>query len=267
MRYSLAVAAIVGAVAARPQGYGHRHEHPGKVYHTNVVVETVVKYVTMTEGYGAPSNPTPTPEPVYQAPPPPVIETIVYQAPPPAPSAVYDSPPIIEQPTPTPEAPAAPAYTPPAYTPPPAAPAYTPPPAAPAPSADEPAYMATINKWRSAMGKPTLAYNTTLQAIVDVEVKEMNGALTHVTKPGVYGQVVAPGQSTDFGGVWLAGWVCEVPDTPGVGEQTCKDALAKNNFNHEGQTDHNEICTAERYKGVACGNYKGMWACDFTLYE
>jgi hypothetical protein len=127
--------------------------------------------------------------------------------------------------------------------------------------------MGCINKWRTTMGKPTLAYNATLQAIVNAETQEMNGVLRHVVKPGVYGQVVAPGQASNFEAVLVSGWLCEVPSTPGLSEQLCADWKKKANFDHGDQTDHNEICTADRYKGVACANYNGMWACDFTLYD
>lgn len=232
MRFAISVAALAGAAMAAPgAGYGYPEGKPAD----NVVVEwtTVVKTVYVTEGYEAATStaayeaPAVTTTPVYEAP---AYPTSKYEEPAysPAPEVTY-----APEPTPTPQ----------------------PAPAAPANSG----YMAVVDEWRSKMGLSALACSTKLEANALDTVTEGNGQMKHKLNDGTYGQVLAPGGADDFEHVFVGGWLCEMPNLPGL-NGVC--AQQSNGWNYMGQTGHAEILTNTAYKSIGCALKEGIWACD-----
>jgi|TARA_R110002003_G_scaffold2429_8_gene24333 uncharacterized protein YkwD len=240
MRAAFTLAALAGSAIALP-GYGYGH--PGKeVQNVHVVVETVVHTVYVTEGYEAPA-PTPSPEPVYDAP---AITTVVYEEPA-APSSKYEEPIVTPTPTPTPvpETPA-PVSS--------AAPA-------PAPSAD--GYMGVVDEWRQKLGLKALACDSKLEANAMDTVVSSNGQMVHKLNAGTFGQTLAPGTDDveSFKKVFVGGWLCEIPTLPGL-DGVC--ATMSQGWSYEGQTGHAEILTSPSYSKIGCACHQDIWACDFA---
>ena len=228
MRYSLAVAALVGSTFAAPY-YGKPQVEIVK----HVEVVTVVKTVYVTEGTPeatqAPAQPayTPAPEPAYT----------------PAPEPTYEAAPPAE----------------PAYTPAPE-PAYTQAPAAPAAPAS--GYMATVDEWRSKLGLKPLNKSDKLQNNAYNCVQASNGVMAHKLNPGTYGQVLAPGSLTDnFEHVFVGGWLCERPGMAGL-DGVCKKQ--SQGWDYAGQTGHADILVSPNYSSIGCAEYAGIVACDLA---
>ncbi|EAT90980.1 hypothetical protein HBI56_020600 [Parastagonospora nodorum] len=264
MRAAFAIAALAGAAIAAPSygGYGKQEEPKKNVV---VVVETVIETCYVTEGYPIPSA-TPAPEPV----PAPAAPTTTVVVEPPKPSSAYVEPP---QSTPVYEAPAPsqPAYSAPAYTPAPApAPAPTPTPTPepqPAPPADS-GYMGVVAEWRAKLGLKELSHDSKLESNAMDTVVSSNGVMTHKLNPGTYGQVLAPGKdgkddqgNDNFTKVFVGGWLCELPNTPGL-DGVC--GKMSEGWAYEGQTGHAEILTSAQYSKIGCALHKGIWCCDLA---
>lgn len=229
MRYSLAIAALVGSSLAAPS-YGAPSKNVEIVEHVEVV--TVVKTVYVTEG---------TPEatqPSYDAAP--AVTTTYVQEPEPTPEYVAKpaptSAPVYEAPAPEPtyEAPAAPAS----------------------------GYQGVVDTWRSKMGLKPLKNSAKLQGNALDCVKSSPGKMSHKLNPGSYGQVLAPGGPDDFEHVFVGGWLCEMPSIAGLGEETCRKQSV--GWDYAGQTGHAEILTAPNYSEIGCANYDGIWSCDLA---
>jgi len=244
MRTAFAIAAIAGAALAAPY-YGQPQPEYTEI---DVVVETVINTIYVTDsGYDA--QPTPISTPVYQAPTVTSVPhkhhskhtSVVYQA---SSTAVY-------------QAPSQPAYTAPAYT----APAYT---AAPAASSAAPApsstgYMAVVDEWRAKLGKPALVHDDQLETNALNCVTASNGQMIHKLNPGSFGQVLAPGNADDFEHVFVGGWLCEMPNLPGL-DGIC--ATESSGWKYDGQTGHAQILAVDDYSKIGCALYAGIWGCD-----
>jgi uncharacterized protein YkwD len=246
MRAAFAIAALAGSAIAAP-GYGYAHPEK-EVKNIHVVVETVVQTVYVTEGY-EPAAPTPTPEAVYEAPAAPT--TVVYEAPvvpssivyevPAAPSSKYEAPaPYVPAPTPTPEAPKP-----------------TPAPEAPSNSG----YMAVVDEWRSKLGLKALTYDAKLESNAMDDVVSSNGQMVHKLNPGTFAQVLAPAKPEEFKKAFVGGWLCEMPQLPGLAG-VC-DTMSEG-WSYMGQTGHAEILTSPNYSKIGCANHAGIWCCDLA---
>lgn len=129
----------------------------------------------------------------------------------------------------------------------PSTPAAAPPAAAPSTPAPSSAPVATpggggdwfdiANKWRVAGGKPAFTESAKLVANAQDTADNSVGGLIHKLNPGTFAQVLAPGDASNFESVYLGGWLCELPNSPGL-NGVC--ATASGGWNHEGQTGHAE---------------------------
>lgn len=261
MRAAFAIAALAGAAIAAPSYGGYGQQEPKK--NVVVVVETVIETCYVTEGYPIPSA-TPAPEPV----PAPAAPTTTVVVEPPKPSSMYVEPP---QSTPVYEAPAPsqPAYSAPAYTPAPApvpTPTPTPEPQ-PAPPADS-GYMGVVAEWRAKLGLKELSHDSKLESNAMDTVVSSNGVMIHKLNAGTFGQVLAPGKdgkddqgNDNFTKVFVGGWLCELPQTPGL-DGVC--GKMSQGWAYEGQTGHAEILTSAQYSKIGCALHQGIWCCDLA---
>jgi uncharacterized protein YkwD len=253
---ALSVAALAGSALAAPHYGQHKHV---KDVHVNVVVETVVHTVYVTEGAYEASKPKATStktKPVYQAP----ATTVVYEPVKPTSTSVYVAPPAptSEAPKPTTTAVYVPAPEPTTEAPTTTAAA---PSATAAPSNDD--YMSIISEWRSKMGMNDLACDKKLEANAMNCVQEGNGVMKHKLNAGTYGQVLAPGKDNmeSFLSVFVGGWLCEIPTLPGL-NGVC--STMSKGWSYEGQTGHAEILTSKNYSKIGCSFFNGIWACDLA---
>lgn len=243
MRATFAIAALVGSAIAAPS-YGAGAPPKDVKYVEHVEVVTVVETVYVTEGYEAPV-PTPTPEPVYQAP---AVTTVVVDN---KPSSKYEAPAY----TPAPQ----PAYTP---APQPEQPKPTPTPTpAPAPAPVDNGYMGIVEEWRGKLGLSQLTYSSKLESNAMDTVVSSNGQMVHKLNPGSFAQVLAPGSADDFTHVFVGGWLCERPNLPGL-NGVC--ATQSNGWSYEGQTGHADILVNTAYKSIGCALNAGIWCCDLA---
>ncbi|KEF60732.1 uncharacterized protein A1O9_02293 [Exophiala aquamarina CBS 119918] len=138
----------------------------------------------------------------------------------------------------------------------------TPAPSAPATPGGGGDWLDIANKWRVAGGKPAFTESSTLVANAQKTADDSVGGLQHQLNPGTMAQVLAPGDASDFETVYLGGWLCELPNSPGL-DGIC--ASASNGWNHEGQTGHAEILTGD-YKSIGCAfsSGTGVWSCDLA---
>lgn len=238
MRAAFAIAALAGSAIAAPS-YGAGAPPSGKEvkYVEHVEVVTVVQTVYVTEGYEAP-EPTPAPEPVYQAP---AVTTVVDNSA--KPTSKYEAPaytpiPQPEQPKPTPT------------------PTPTP---APAPVSD--GYMGVVEEWRGKLGLSALKYDSKLESNAMDTVVSSNGQMIHKLNAGSYAQVLAPGSADDFVHVFVGGWLCERPNLPGL-NGVCQQQ--SNGWSYEGQTGHADILVNTAYKSIGCALHAGIWCCDLA---
>jgi len=226
MRAAFAIAALAGSALAVPQ-YGTPNE---EVKNVDVVIETVIQTVYVTDDGSA--KPTPAPEPVYEAP---AVTTIVYEEP---------AKPTSEAPAPQPTS---------------EAPAPQPTKEAPAPAPTSSGYMGVVDNWRAKLGMKALVHDDQLEANALNCVTESNGQMIHKLNPGSYGQVLAPGNADDFEHVFVGGWLCEMPNLPGL-DGVC--ATQSEGWRYDGQTGHAKILTDDSYSKIGCALYAGIWGCD-----
>ncbi|KAJ8113526.1 hypothetical protein OPT61_g4358 [Boeremia exigua] len=240
MRATTAILALAGSALAVPHYNKPQYK---EVQNVHVVYETVVHTVYYTEGGPRPAKPTKASTPVYQAP---AVTTVVYEenTPAPAPSstkAVEYS----QAPAPAP----APSSTKEAATS-----------AAPAPPASTATgYQAIVDEWRAKMGLKALKNDPLLQANAMDTVVSSKGQMIHKLNDGSFGQVLAPGNADDFEHVFVGGWLCELPNTPGL-DGVC--ATQSEGWAYNGQTGHAEILTSEKYTKIGCALDTGIWCCD-----
>jgi hypothetical protein len=88
-----------------------------------------------------------------------------------------------------------------------------------------------------------------------------NGAMTHKLNPGTLGQVLAPGNLTSFENIFVGGWLCELPDLPGLGDVCARESVG---WNYTGQTGHAEILTSDDYARIGCALFANIWCCDLA---
>lgn len=245
---AFSVMALVGSTLAAPA--------PPVV--TNVVTEyaTVIHTITMTEGYGAPTE-------APAAPAKPAV-TLAYSNVPVAPKPTKEAP----KPTSTKEAPKPIATTIEVYQPPPQPTAEVP---EPSPEPEQPAapereYMGVVNEWRGKMGMKPLKWSKTLEAISSKCVEAGNGQMAHLTNLPSNGQVLAPGENSreGFVNVYVGGWLCEIDTLPGL-NGICK-TMSKG-WNYMNQRGHAEILSDKRHKTIACAWSKGIWSCDLSFED
>ncbi|CAI6289943.1 unnamed protein product [Periconia digitata] len=124
-------------------------------------------------------------------------------------------------------------------------------------------YLPIINKWRNRLGKSSLTLSTQLQSNAQKTVNDGNGQMIHQLNPGTRAQVLAQSSPEQFENAFVGGWLCEVPNVPGLGSEVC--SVWGKGWNYAGQTGHAEICSSEKYSHVGCAVYMNIWACDFGV--
>jgi uncharacterized protein YkwD len=124
-------------------------------------------------------------------------------------------------------------------------------------------YMSVVSKWRAAGGLPAVTQDSTLEANALKTSTNSVGGLIHELNPGTMAQVLAPGTTTNFEEVYVGGWLCEVPSSPGL-DGICATASA--GWDYDGQTGHNAILTSTAYTKVGCAiaSNTNVWACDWS---
>jgi hypothetical protein len=132
--------------------------------------------------------------------------------------------------------------------------------AAPAPS--QGGYMGIVDEWRSKMGLKALQQSSKLQSNAQDAANSSGGQLKHKLNPGSMAQVMAPGNADNFESVFVGGWLCELPNTPGLGSSVCNE-MSKG-WNYAGQTGHAEILTSGKHREIGCGLGDGIWTCDLA---
>ncbi|KPI39559.1 uncharacterized protein AB675_3299 [Cyphellophora attinorum] len=141
----------------------------------------------------------------------------------------------------------------------------------PQPTAQQPAsggggggsgYMATVNTWRSKMSLSPFTQDSKLEANALDTSQSSGGQLKHKLNSGSMGQVMAPGNSGNFESVFVGGWLCEMPQLPGLGSSVC-NTMSKG-WNHAGQTGHAELLSSKTYKKIGCALASGIWTCDLA---
>lgn len=121
-------------------------------------------------------------------------------------------------------------------------------------------YMSIQTKWRVAGGLKAFIYDSKLEANALKTVKDSNGKMVHELNPGSMGQVLAPGDATNFEHVYVGGWLCEVPTLPGLNGICATQSVG---WDHSsGETGHADILTSKSYTKIGCALYAGIWACD-----
>lgn len=122
-------------------------------------------------------------------------------------------------------------------------------------------YMGTVDTWRSKMGLSQLSQDSTLEGNALKTAQDGNGQMVHELNPGSMAQVLAPGSADEFEKVFVGGWLCELPNTPGL-DGICSSMSA--GWSYEGQTGHAEILTSGSYSKIGCANAGGIWSCDLA---
>ena len=135
-------------------------------------------------------------------------------------------------------------------------------PSAPAPASDG-SWEGIVGQWRSKMGLGALSIDSQLTANAQKTADESVGGLHHQLNSGSMAQVLAPGEADGFEHVFVGGWLCELPNTPGL-DGVC--AEQSKGWSYEGQTGHAEILTSGSYKKIGCalGGSTGVWSCDLA---
>jgi hypothetical protein len=122
--------------------------------------------------------------------------------------------------------------------------------------------MGVVSQWRSNMGLPALTEDSKLQSNAQDASASSGGQLKHKLNPGSMAQVMAPGNEGNFESVFVGGWLCELPNLPGLGASVCNSA--SKGWNHAGQTGHAEILSSTKYTKIGCGLASGIWSCDLA---
>jgi hypothetical protein len=123
-------------------------------------------------------------------------------------------------------------------------------------------YMSTVNTWRSKMSLSPFTQDSKLEANALDTSQSSGGQLKHKLNSGSMGQVMAPGNSGNFESVFVGGWLCEMPQLPGLGSSVC-NTMSKG-WNHAGQTGHAELLSSKTYKKIGCALASGIWTCDLA---
>jgi hypothetical protein len=122
-------------------------------------------------------------------------------------------------------------------------------------------YMEIVNKWRANLDMEALVHDPELETNAMDTVVAGNGAATHKLNPGTFGQVIAPGKLDTFEDVFVGGWLCEIPDLPGLGDACASQSVG---WIYNGQTGHAKILTSEDYTRIGCALYASVWCCDLA---
>lgn len=122
--------------------------------------------------------------------------------------------------------------------------------------------MAIVSEWRTKMGLPDFTESSELQANALNTAQSSGGQLIHKLNPGSMAQVLAPGNANNFQSVFVGGWLCEMPQLPGLGSSVCNSE--SQGWNHAGQTGHAEILSSTKYTEIGCALAEGIWACDLN---
>ena len=120
-----------------------------------------------------------------------------------------------------------------------------------------------VAKWRSAMGLSGLPSDSQLTSNAQKTADESVGGLHHQLNPGSMAQVLAPGEANNFEHVFVGGWLCELPNTPGLNGVCAEQSKG---WSYEGQTGHAEILTSRSYHKIGCAysDATGVWSCDLA---
>ncbi|KAK5080850.1 hypothetical protein LTR70_009524 [Exophiala xenobiotica] len=127
-------------------------------------------------------------------------------------------------------------------------------PTAPASGSSNGGYMDVVSEWRAKMGMSPLAEDSTLQANALKTAADGNGNMVHQLNEGSFGQVLAPGDASEFERCFVGGWLC----LDGV----C--STMSQGWAYGGQTGHAELLSSTKYSKIGCGNAGGIWACDLA---
>ncbi|KAJ6267458.1 Transglycosylase-like domain protein [Bipolaris maydis] len=126
------------------------------------------------------------------------------------------------------------------------------------PNAD---YMVVVDKWRTKMEMKTLTHKRQLELNAMDTVTASKGVMIHKLNPGTFGQVLAPGDTTNFEHVFVGGWLCEKPETPGL-DGVCQ--RESDGWDYRGQTGHAEILMSKDFSEIGCAHSTGIWCCDLA---
>ena len=120
-----------------------------------------------------------------------------------------------------------------------------------------------VAKWRSALGLSALSSDSQLTSNAQKTADESVGGLHHQLNPGSMAQVLAPGEANNFEHVFVGGWLCELPNTPGLNGVCAEQSKG---WSYEGQTGHAEILTSPSYHKIGCAysDATGVWSCDLA---
>lgn len=122
-------------------------------------------------------------------------------------------------------------------------------------------YMAVVDEWRSNMGLSALTQDSQLEANALKTAQDGNGNMVHELNPGTMAQVLAPGSADEFEHVYVGGWLCELPNLPGL-NGICNTMSA--GWSYGGQTGHADILKSTSYSKIGCALATGIWACDLA---
>ena len=122
-------------------------------------------------------------------------------------------------------------------------------------------YMGTVNQWRGKLGLSNLSEDSKLQGNALKTAQDGNGEMVHQLNPGSMAQVLAPGSPDEFVKVFVGGWLCELPNMPGM-DGICDSMSA--GWAYGGQTGHADILKSSSYSKIGCACATGIWSCDLA---
>jgi hypothetical protein len=122
-------------------------------------------------------------------------------------------------------------------------------------------YMEIVSQWRARMHMEALEHDPDLETNAMDTVVAAKGAMTHKLNAGTLGQVLAPGNLASFENVFVGGWLCELPDLPGLGDVCPRESVG---WIYNGQTGHAEILTSNNYARIGCALFANIWCCDLA---
>lgn len=122
-------------------------------------------------------------------------------------------------------------------------------------------YMGTVNEWRGKLGLSSLSEDSKLQGNALKTAQDGNGQMVHQLNPGSMAQVLAPGSPDEFVKVFVGGWLCELPNMPGM-DGICDSMSA--GWAYGGQTGHADILKSSSYSKIGCACATGIWSCDLA---
>ena len=122
-------------------------------------------------------------------------------------------------------------------------------------------YMSVVDQWRAAMNLPRLSHDNLLESNALKTSQKSGGSNKHSMHDGTSAQVMGPSHLGGFEKVFVGGWLCEIPNLPGLGG-VC--GILGKGWNHLGQTGHAEILTSKSYSKIGCGLALGIWTCDLA---